>query len=126
MNIWMRIKCLFNIGLEPIGINSVLATLRLSLFATNHFLRFSKSEFTAAWRSCIESPEAVIFVLSPHKQGFLFFKTNCKLCGKSFIHSKKDSDPKTEHWGRPHVNNRLDKKKFLTKRSVGFCISDCD
>ena len=40
---------------EPININSVLATLTLSLLAINHFLTFSKSEFAAASRSVTES-----------------------------------------------------------------------
>ena len=39
--------------------------------ATNLFLRFSKSEFTAAWTSRKESPEAVRFVLSASKQDFV-------------------------------------------------------
>ena len=46
-------------GFEPINMNSVLATLRQSLLAINHFLRLSKSEFTAASKSIIEFVEAV-------------------------------------------------------------------
>ena len=45
VNIWEESEIFLIIGLEPININSVLATLRLSLLAINHFLRFSKSEY---------------------------------------------------------------------------------
>ena len=54
-------EILFIIGLDPININSVLATVKLSLLAINHFLRFSKSEFIAASTSFIDSPAAVRF-----------------------------------------------------------------
>ena len=70
--------------------NSVLATFRLSLFATSHFLRFSKSEFTATSRSVREFPEAVRFVSSANKHGLVLFRH----CGKSFIYSKNNSGPK--------------------------------
>ena len=38
-----ELEIFFIMDFEPININSVLATLRLSLLAINHFLRFSKS-----------------------------------------------------------------------------------
>ena len=63
------------IHFKPINRNSVLATLlRLSLLAINHFRRFSKSEFTAASRSVIEFPDAVRFVSSAKKHGFVLFR----------------------------------------------------
>ena len=72
--------------IKPISINSVLATLRLSLLlAISHFLRFSKSEFTAALRSVTETPEAVRFVSSANNRGFVFDKH----WGKSLIYNKK-------------------------------------
>ena len=77
------------IAFEPININSVLATFRLSLLAINHFLRFSKSEFTAVSRSVIESPEAVRFVSSANNRGLVLFRHR----GKSFIYNKKNSGP---------------------------------
>ena len=57
-----ELEIFFIIDFEPININSVLATLMLSLLAIKHFLRFSKSEFTAASRSVIEFAEAIKFV----------------------------------------------------------------
>ena len=62
---------LLTICFEPIGTNSVFAPLRLSLLAISHFLRFSKSEFTAASRSVTETLEAVRFVSSANNRGFL-------------------------------------------------------
>ena len=43
-----ELEIFFMIDFEQININSVLATLRLSLLAINHFLAFSKSIFAAA------------------------------------------------------------------------------
>jgi hypothetical protein len=62
------------IDLDPMSINSVLAMFRLSLFAFNHILRFSKSEFTAFSTSLIVSPEAVRFVSSAKSLGFVPFR----------------------------------------------------
>ena len=60
-SIRMRIKNIFIMGFEPININSVLAALRLNLLAINYFIRFPKSEFTAASSSVIEFAEALRF-----------------------------------------------------------------
>ena len=70
----MRNRNIFIIGFERININSVFATLRLSLLAINHFLRFSKSEFAAASRSVKEFAEAVRFVSSANIRGFVLFR----------------------------------------------------
>ena len=69
-----ELEILFIMDFEPININSVLATLRLSLSAINHFLRFSKSEFTAASSSVIEFAEAVKFVSSANNRGFVLLR----------------------------------------------------
>ena len=63
-----------NIGLEPIIINSVFATFRLSLLAISHFRRFSRSEFIAILTSLIDSPVAVKFVSSANSWGLVLFK----------------------------------------------------
>ena len=68
------LEIFFVMDFEPIIINSVLATLRLSLLAINHFLRFSKSEFTAASRSVTEFAEAVKFVSSANNRGFVLLR----------------------------------------------------
>ena len=73
-NIRMWIRNIFIMDFEPVNINSVLATLRLSLLAINHFLRFSKSEFTAGSRSVIKFAEAVKFVSSANNRGFVFLR----------------------------------------------------
>jgi hypothetical protein len=66
-------EILFIIGIDPININSVLATFKLSrLLAINYFLRFSKSEFIAASTSFIDSPAAVRFASSANSRGFCF------------------------------------------------------
>ena len=88
--------------------NSVLATLKLSLLAINHFLRFSKSEFTAAWTIGTESSEAVRFVSSANIRGFVLFRRR----GRSLMYSKKNSGPKIEPCGTPHVISRSDEKEF--------------
>ena len=72
--------------LEAININTVFATLRLSLLAIRHFLPFSKLEFTAASRRVIESPEAVRFVSSANNRGFVFDRH----CGKSLMYNKRN------------------------------------
>ena len=64
----------FVIGFQPININSVFATLRLSLLAINHFLRFSKSKFPAGLRSVKEFAEAVRFVTSANIRGLVLFR----------------------------------------------------
>ena len=67
----MGIRNTFIIGFEAININSVLAKLRLNILAINHFLRFSKSEFTAASKPAIEFAEAVKFVSSVNNFDFV-------------------------------------------------------
>jgi hypothetical protein len=67
-------------------------TLSLSLVGISHFLRFSKSEFTAVSRSVIESPKAVRFVSSANNRGFVLFRH----WAKSFMYNKKNSGPKIE------------------------------
>mgnify|MGYP002803378104 CR=1 FL=1 len=81
-------------GFGPININSVLATLWIGLLAIqiNHFLRFSKSEFTAASRPVIEFAEAVRFVSSANNPGLVLFRH----WGKSLMYNKKYNDPKIE------------------------------
>ena len=69
-HIWLEI--FLTICFEQISINSVFATLRLNLLAISHFLRFSKSEFTAASKLVTETPEAVRFVSSANNRGFVF------------------------------------------------------
>ena len=71
--------------LDPMSINSVLAKFRLSLFAFNHILRFSKSEFTAFSSSLIVPPEAVRFVSSAKSLGFVLFRHS----DKSFMYIRK-------------------------------------
>ena len=81
-----KFEIFLTICFEPISINSVFATLRLSLLAISHFLRFSKSEITAASRSVTETPEAVRFVSLANNHGFVFDKH----WGKSLIGNKKN------------------------------------
>ena len=102
-------KIFLIIGLEPININSVLATLRLSLFAINHFLRFSKSELTAVSRSVIEFAEAVKFVSSANNRGFALFR---RQCGKSLMSNKKNNGPNIEPCGTPHFIKRSNTMKM--------------
>jgi hypothetical protein len=58
--------------------------------AISHFLKFSKSEFTTASDLCRQ-------------------QTN----GKSFTYSKKNSGPKIEPCGTPHLIHRSDEKEFF-------------
>ena len=80
-----ELEIYFIMDFEPININSVLATLRLSLFDINHFQTFSKSEFSAASRSVIEFAEAVKFVSSANNRGFVLLRQR----GRSLMYSKK-------------------------------------
>ena len=93
-----------------IRINSVLATFKLSLLAINHFLRFSKSEFTAVSTSFTHCPEAVSLVSSVNIRGFVLLRHR----GKSFIYSRKSSGPKIEPCGTSHLIDFSDEMKFLT------------
>ena len=93
---------------EPV-INSVLATLRLSLLAINHSLRFSKSEFTATLRSVIEFAEAVKFLSSANNRGFVLLRQR----RRSLMYNKKSNGPKIEPCGTPHLIRRSDEKEFL-------------
>ena len=74
--------------------------------AIGHFLRFSKSEFTASSRSVTETPEAVRFVSSANNRGFVFDKH----WGKSLIYNKKNNGPKIEPCGTPHLIALFDDK----------------
>jgi hypothetical protein len=78
--------------LDPLSINSVLAMFRLSLFAFNHILRFSKSEFTAFSTPLIVPPEADRFVSSAKSLGFVLFRHS----DKSFMYIRKNKGPKME------------------------------
>ena len=109
-----ELEIFFIISFEPININSVLATLRLSLLAINHFLRFSKSEFTAASRSVIEFAEAVRFVSSANNRGFVLFRQ----WGKLLMYNKKNNGPKIEPCGTPHLIKRWDEKEFFMSRNL--------
>jgi hypothetical protein len=103
------------IAFEPVNINSVLATFRLSFLAINHFLRFSKSEFTAVSRSVIKSPEAVRFVSSAKNRGFVLFRYEVLFCldvNHLYI-IKRIVGPKIEPCGTPHLVNRSVEKEFL-------------
>jgi hypothetical protein len=60
--------------INHLNINSVLNTFRLSLLTINHFLRFSKSEFTAVSRSEIKSPQAVRLMSSANNRGFVLYR----------------------------------------------------
>ena len=90
---------LFIICGEPVNINSVLVTFKLSLFAINQFLGFCKSEFTAFSISVIEGPEAVRFVSSANSRGLVLLRHSCK----SLIYNKESNGPKIERCGTPHL-----------------------
>ena len=78
-NIWLRTKsALYHCG-EPININSVLVTFKLSLFAINQFLRFCKSDFTAFSISVIEEPEAVRLVSSANGRSLVLLRQSVSL-----------------------------------------------
>ena len=68
----------FIMDFEPTNINSVLATLRLSVsdyqLLSNNILTFSKSEFAAASRSVTEFAEAVKFVSSANNRGLVLLR----------------------------------------------------
>ena len=89
--------------------NSVLATLRLSLLAIKHFLRFSKSEFTTAFKSIIEFDEAVRFVSSANNRGLVLFGQ----LGKSLMNNKKSNGPKIEPCSTPYLIKRSEEKEFF-------------
>jgi hypothetical protein len=72
--------------------------------AINHFLKFSKSEFTAVFRSVIEFAEAVKFVSSANNRCFVLFRQR----GKSLMYNKRNNDPNIELCGTPHFIKRSD------------------
>ena len=104
-----ELEIFFIMDFEPINMNSVFATLRLSLLAINHFLTFSKSEFAAASRSATEFAEAVKFVSSANNRGFALLGQR----GRSLMYSKKSNSPKIEPCGTPHLIRRSDENQFL-------------
>ena len=77
---------------EPININSVLATLTLSLLAINHRI----------------SAEAVKFVSSANNRSFALLRKR----GRSLVYSKKSNSPKIEPCGTPHLIRRSDENQF--------------
>ena len=77
--------------------------------AINHFLSFSKSEFTAAPKSIIEFDEAVRFVLSANNRGLVLFRQ----LGKSLTYNKKINGPEIEPCGTPYLIKRSEEKKFF-------------
>ena len=80
----------YNLCLDPISINSVFVMFRVSLFAINHFLTFSRSWLSLDSMSPVLSPAYVRWVSSAYIHGTQFVRQ----FGRSLIYSKNNNGPK--------------------------------